>query len=104
MKTIIDAALNIVSAYRILHNNGYCYQDLNNGNFFINPDTGRVLICDNDNVAPDGTHTGIIGKPGYIAPEIILGQKEEDRAKRKMPVHLVWTAFPCQSSSLCCSA
>ena len=85
MKTVIDAALNIVSAYRILHNNGYCYQDLNDGNFFINPDTGHVLICDNDNVAPDGTHTGIIGKPGYIAPEIILGQKEKDNSKRKMP-------------------
>ena len=85
MKTVIDAAMNIVSAYRILHNNGYCYQDLNDGNFFINPNNGQVLICDNDNVAPDGTHTGIIGKPGYIAPEIILGQKEKDPTKRKMP-------------------
>lgn len=78
MKTVIDAALNIVSAYRILHNNGYCYQDLNDGNFFINPDNGNVLICDNDNVAPDGTHTGIIGKPGYIAPEIITSGIEID--------------------------
>ncbi|MBQ5344645.1 MAG: hypothetical protein J6F33_05555 [Acidaminococcaceae bacterium] len=85
LKTVIDAALNIVSAYRILHNNGYCYQDLNDGNFFINPRNGAVLICDNDNVAPDGTHTGIVGKPGYIAPEIILGANEKDRSKRKMP-------------------
>lgn len=85
MKTVIDAALNIVSAYRILHNNGYCYQDLNDGNFFINPQNGAVLICDNDNVAPDGTHTGIVGKPGYIAPEIILGANESDPGKRRMP-------------------
>lgn len=85
MQTVVDAALNIVSAYRILHNNGYCYQDLNDGNFFINPNTGHVLICDNDNVAPEGTHTGIIGKPGYIAPEVILGQNEKDLTKRKMP-------------------
>lgn len=85
MKTVIDAALNIVSAYRILHNNGYCYQDLNDGNFFINPKNGAVLICDNDNVAPDGTHTGIVGKPGYIAPEIILGANVADPAKRRMP-------------------
>ena len=85
MKTVIDAAMNIISAYRILHNNGYCYQDLNDGNFFINPDNGKVLICDNDNVAPEGTNTGIIGKPGYIAPEIILGQKEEKPSERKMP-------------------
>lgn len=73
-KTIIDAALRIVSAYRILHNNGYSYQDLNDGNFFINPDNGDVLICDNDNVAPNGTETGIIGKPRYMAPEIVMNK------------------------------
>lgn len=71
-KVAIDAALHIVSAYRILHNNGYSYQDLNDGNFFINPENGKVLICDNDNVAPDGTNTGILGKPRYMAPEIVL--------------------------------
>ena len=71
-KTIIDAALHIVSAYRNLHNSGFSYQDLNDGNFFINPDNGDVLICDNDNVAPNGTETGIIGKPRYMAPEIVM--------------------------------
>lgn len=70
-KTVIDAALHIVSAYRILHNMGYSYQDLNDGNFFINPKNGKVLICDNDNVAPNGTETGIVGKPRYMAPEIV---------------------------------
>lgn len=68
---LVDAALQIVSAYRILHNKGYSYQDLNDGNFFINPQNGKVLICDNDNVAPDGMETGIIGKPRYMAPEIV---------------------------------
>lgn len=72
-RIIINAALKIVSAFRILHNSGYSYQDLNDGNFFINPDNGKVLICDNDNVAPDGTKTGIIGKPRYMAPEIVTG-------------------------------
>ena len=61
-RTVVDAALRIVSAYRILHNAGYSYQDLNDGNFFVDPDTGKVLICDNDNVAPDGYVTGIAGK------------------------------------------
>lgn len=72
-RIIINAALKIVSAFRILHNSGYSYQDLNDGNFFINPENGKVLICDNDNVAPDGTKTGIIGKPRYMAPEIVTG-------------------------------
>jgi len=72
-KAATDACLKIVSAFRILHNNGYSYQDLNDGNFFINPDTGDVRICDNDNVAPNGTSTGILGKPRYMAPEIVVG-------------------------------
>lgn len=71
-KTVIDACLRIVNAYRALHNDGYSYQDLNDGNFFINPKNGKVLICDNDNVAPDKTETGIIGKPRYMAPEIVM--------------------------------
>ena len=75
-KTAVDAALHIVSAFRILHNLGYSYQDMNDGNFFINPNTGKVLICDNDNVAPNGTDTGILGKPRYMAPEIVLGKKK----------------------------
>lgn len=70
-KAAVEACIRIVSAFRILHNNGCSYQDLNDGNFFINPQTGDVLICDNDNVAPNGTNMGIVGKPRYMAPEIV---------------------------------
>ena len=72
-KAAVEACIKTVSAFRILHNNGYSYQDLNDGNFFINPKTGDVLICDNDNVAPNGTSMGVIGKPRYMAPEIVTG-------------------------------
>ncbi len=75
-RAAIDAAMHIVSAFRILHNAGYCYQDINDGNFFINPSTGKVLICDNDNVAPEGVRTGIKGKPRYMAPEIVRGDAQ----------------------------
>jgi DNA-binding helix-hairpin-helix protein with protein kinase domain len=68
---IITAALNIVNSFRALHRKGKSYQDLNDGNFFINTNTGDVLICDNDNVAPDMKNLGIGGKPGYMAPEIV---------------------------------
>lgn len=37
---ISTAAINIIQAFRELHNRGYSYQDINNGNFFINPTTG----------------------------------------------------------------
>lgn len=69
----INACLQICQAFQKLHINGLSYQDMNDGNFFINPETGDVLICDNDNVAPDGTVTGILGKVGYMAPEIVEG-------------------------------
>ena len=71
----LNACLQISTAFQSLHIRGYSYQDMNDGNFFINPQTGDVLICDNDNVAPDGTSMGILGKPGYMAPEIVEGEK-----------------------------
>lgn len=70
----LNACLQICAAFQRLHILGYSYQDMNDGNFFINPKTGDALICDNDNVAPDGTNTGIGGKAGYMAPEIVEGK------------------------------
>lgn len=72
---VIDAALNIVQGFGCLHRVGKTYQDLNDGNFFINVENGDVLICDNDNVTPyDKKNPGnIAGKPGYMAPEIVCG-------------------------------
>ncbi len=69
----LNACLQIVKAFWELHRNGYSYQDMNDGNFFINPQTGDVLICDNDNVAPNDKNLGILGKAGYMAPEIVEG-------------------------------
>ncbi len=75
---IIEAALNITRSFRTLHANGFSYQDLNDGNFFVNPETGDVLICDNDNVAPYGENLGVGGKFRYVAPEIVCGRKSPD--------------------------
>lgn len=70
---MITAVINIVNAFRQLHRAGKSYQDLNDGGFFINVDTGAVLVCDCDNIAPDGANFGIGGKPGYMAPEVVRG-------------------------------
>lgn len=75
---MIEAAIKICVGFRKLHNAGYSYQDLNDGNFFINPANGDVLICDNDNVAPAGKNMGILGKCRYMAPEIVRGEKLPD--------------------------
>lgn len=76
---IVNAAIRITSAFRELHNNGKSYQDLNDGGFFIRPTDGDVRICDCDNIAPYGEHLGIAGKPGYMAPEIVRGEKAPDK-------------------------
>ncbi len=70
---MVTAAINIVTAFRQLHRAGKSYQDLNDGGFFINVNTGDILVCDCDNIAPDGANFGIGGKPGYMAPEVVRG-------------------------------
>ena len=71
---LFKAALNIAESFFALHSKGYSYQDLNEGSFFINPDNGDVLICDNDNVAPFGENLGVKGMPKYMAPEVVTNK------------------------------
>lgn len=78
ISVVINAALNITNSFRELHRQGFSYQDLNDGNFFINPKNGDVLICDNDNVAPYGESLGIAGKARYMAPEVVRNIKRPD--------------------------
>jgi len=54
-----------------LHANGFCYQDVNFGNIFLDPKRGRVLICDNDNVNIDGAEASIYGTRKFMAPEVV---------------------------------
>lgn len=70
---MLSAAMKICDGFMMLHRFGYSYQDLNDGNFFIDTQTGDVLICDNDNVMPQGEKSGIMGKARYMAPEIVAG-------------------------------
>lgn len=77
--SVVNSAIRITSAFRTLHNSGKSYQDMNDGGFFIRPADGDVLICDCDNIAPYGESLGIAGKPGYMAPEIVRGEKAPDK-------------------------
>jgi len=74
----VESALGIVNAFRTLHKAGYFYLDLNDGNFFINTETGDVLICDNDNVTATPKYS--LGKPGFIAPELVSGKETKSNA------------------------
>lgn len=73
---MINAAIQLAYAFRQLHRKGYSYQDLNDGSFFFDVKTGDVLICDNDNVSPYDVNLGILGKMGYMAPEVVVGKSK----------------------------
>lgn len=88
-EAISEAAINIIQAFRELHNSGYSYQDINNGNFFINPETGKVLICDNDNVSPNRVNLGILGKQRYMAPEIVLMNNDPDKMSDRFSLSVI---------------
>lgn len=79
---MLAAAMKICDGFMMLHRHGYSYQDLNDGNFFIRPTDGDVLICDNDNVMPQGEMSGIMGKARYMAPEVVAGGKPDKYSDR----------------------
>ena len=99
-KAIADASIKMVSAFRSLYKSGYSYQDLSPANIFINPETGDVLIGDVDNVAPNGVHTGIIGTPQYMAPEIVTGKARPNIHTDEFSLSVVIFMLLCASHPL----
>jgi len=78
--SLCKAAFNLTKGYQTLHREGYQYSDISFGNVFLNPDTGDVLICDNDNVLPNGMKgMGVYGTPRFMAPEIVVGKARPSR-------------------------
>jgi serine/threonine protein kinase len=84
-----NASLQITAGFGELHRMGYNYQDLNDGNFFINPKNGDVLICDNDNVSEAGQDSGIMGKARYMAPEVVLGKSKPNKPSDRFSLSVI---------------
>jgi hypothetical protein len=73
-RALTTAGLELSHSYLQLHAEGLCYRDISFGNVFFDPDSGEVLICDNDNVAVDGqAEAGVLGTPRFMAPEVVRG-------------------------------
>lgn len=99
-KAVVEVCIRITNAFRQLHVHGYSYQDMNSGNFFINPQNGDVLICDNDNVAPNETDTGIRGTPQYMAPEIVVGKSKPNTHTDEFSLSVILFMLLCASHPL----
>lgn len=70
--SLITAALRLADSFFKLHAKGLCYRDISYNNIFIEPKTGSILICDNDNVTYNNVKCGtILGTPKFMAPEVV---------------------------------
>jgi len=77
---LCKAAFNLTRGYQKLHAKGFSYRDISFGNLFLDPQTGDVLICDNDNVSADGVdESSVYGTPRFMAPEIVRGEAKPSR-------------------------
>ncbi len=71
-RQLLIATIQLADSFQLLHAKGLCYRDISFGNFFIDPNTGDILICDNDNVTVNGSqNTGVVGTPRFMSPEIV---------------------------------
>lgn len=76
-EALCTAGYELADCFQKLHSLGYAYGDLSFGNAFLEPQTGHILICDNDNVVINGTkELSVQGTIGFMAPEIVRGEAE----------------------------
>ena len=89
-QVMLNALIELVSAFEALHAAGLCFQDLNEGAVVFDVEKGRVRICDCENVVPTGVripmgynakgHAEYMrGCLGYRAPEIEIGAMYPDK-------------------------
>jgi len=69
-RALATVGFHVAHSFLKLHSSGFCYRDVNFGNLFFDPNTGDVRIGDTDNVDVDGRPGGILGTPGFMAPEV----------------------------------
>jgi DNA-binding helix-hairpin-helix protein with protein kinase domain len=71
----VTVCLHLADSFLALHSEGLCYRDISFGNVFVEPASGRAMICDTDNVGvDDGLPGSVLGTRRFMAPEIVRGE------------------------------
>lgn len=70
--TLLCWCIELCLSFKKLHEKGYSYQDLNDGSFFLDSDTGDLLICDNDNVTADKKNPSLWGLRVKVGGDILI--------------------------------
>ncbi|MCF8306321.1 MAG: protein kinase [Ignavibacteriales bacterium] len=79
-RTLLTACYQLSDSFLQLHSKGLSYRDISIGNIFLDPKSGDVLICDNDNVAYENTtYSGVSGTPKFMAPEVVRNEIQPNR-------------------------
>jgi eukaryotic-like serine/threonine-protein kinase len=78
-QALATAGLQLAHSFLQLHTQGLCYRDISHNNVFFNPETGDILICDNDNVSVVGEEAAVLGTGRFMAPEIVRGEALPNR-------------------------
>ena len=74
-RALATAGFELADSFFQLHTKGLCYCDISFGNIFFDPDSGHILICDNDNVDINNVEQSAVkGTPRFMAPEIVCGE------------------------------
>jgi len=80
LAVLVRVGFELANSFLQLHSKGLCYRDISFGNAFFDPNTGEVLICDNDNVSIDGqSDGGVLGTPRFMAPEVVRGDSKPNK-------------------------
>lgn len=75
---MITSVLNIINSFRQISKAGKSFQGLSEGSFFINTDTGAVLVSDCDTIADLGTDLNMQIRTIFKAPEVLQGNLPND--------------------------
>jgi eukaryotic-like serine/threonine-protein kinase len=70
-RALAKAGFQLAFNFGRLHLSGLCYADISFGNVFFDPQSGDILICDNDNVRVNKSPCGVKGTIRFIAPEVV---------------------------------